>query len=59
LQIAKGQNTTLELISTTVAHATNAMLIILAISLGLVIPKLALDYLDQRSGSESARRDVG
>jgi uncharacterized membrane protein YjjP (DUF1212 family) len=48
MQIAKGGTATLELISVTVASGTNALLIILAISLGLVIPKLAFDHLDQR-----------
>ena len=50
LQIARGEGTTLELISVALANGTNATLIILAISLGLVIPKLGLDYLDERRG---------
>ena len=57
-QIAAGQDTTLELIGVTLANGTNALLITLAISLGLVIPKLALDYLDERSRSGSTRSDV-
>ena len=48
LQIARGENTALEPISIALANGTNATLIILAISLGLVIPKLGLDYLDER-----------
>lgn len=54
VQIAMGEHTTLELIGVTLANGTNAMLIVLAISLGLVIPKLGLDYLDHRSRSASA-----
>jgi len=48
LQIARGENAALEPISIALANGTNATLIILAISLGLVIPKLGLDYLDER-----------
>jgi uncharacterized membrane protein YjjP (DUF1212 family) len=58
VQIATGQDTTLELIGVTVASGTNAMLIILAISLGLVIPKLALDYLDERNRSGPTQRNI-
>ena len=50
MQIAGGQGTTLELIGATLANGTNALLITLAISLGLVIPKVGLDYLDERRG---------
>ena len=50
LQIARGENIALEPISIALANGTNATLIILAISLGLVIPKLGLDYLDERRG---------
>jgi uncharacterized membrane protein YjjB (DUF3815 family) len=50
LQIATGQDTTLELIGFTLTSGTNAMLVILAISLGLVTPKLVLEYLDERRG---------
>jgi uncharacterized membrane protein YjjB (DUF3815 family) len=55
MQIAKGGTATLELISVTVASGTNALLIILAISLGLVIPKLAFDHLDQRRNVRAPR----
>src|SRR5262249_48461617 len=48
MQIAQGGNTTLELIGATIASGTTAMLIILAISIGLVIAKLTVEYVDER-----------
>ena len=51
VQIATGNDPTLELIGSIIANGTNAMLIILAISLGLVIPKFALDYWDHQNRS--------
>jgi len=47
-QIATGEDMTLELIGVTLASGTQALLIIVAISLGLVIPKLVLDFIDER-----------
>jgi uncharacterized membrane protein YjjP (DUF1212 family) len=52
LQIAIGSDPTLELIGATLASGTTALLIILAISLGLVIPKLALDIVEQQRKAE-------
>jgi uncharacterized membrane protein YjjP (DUF1212 family) len=52
-QIAAGGNTTLELIGVTLASGSNALLIILAISLGLVIPKLALDFVEERRKADA------
>jgi uncharacterized membrane protein YjjB (DUF3815 family) len=52
-QIAAGGNTTLELIGITLASGTNALLVILAISLGLVIPKLALDFIEERRKADA------
>jgi uncharacterized membrane protein YjjB (DUF3815 family) len=49
LQIAGGSQTTLELISATIADGISAMLITLAMSFGLITPKLAIDYLSERS----------
>jgi len=49
IQIAAGAQTTVELVGTTVADGMTAMMIILAMSLGLVVPKLAVDYLGDRS----------
>jgi hypothetical protein len=48
VQIAQGRNTSLELINATIANGTTAMIVILAISLGLMLPKLTIDYLDER-----------
>jgi uncharacterized membrane protein YjjP (DUF1212 family) len=53
LQIAQGENATLALIGATIASGTNALLITLAISLGLVIPKLTMDYFDERGRRRS------
>ena len=48
LQIASGSQTTLELLSTTIADGLTAAIIILAMSFGLVVPKLAIDYFSDR-----------
>ena len=45
LQISTSSQTTLELISATIADGTTAALIALAMSFGLLVPKLAIDYL--------------
>jgi uncharacterized membrane protein YjjP (DUF1212 family) len=49
LQIAGGSQTTLELISATIADGMTAMIIIFAMSFGLITPKIAIDYLSERS----------
>jgi uncharacterized membrane protein YjjP (DUF1212 family) len=49
LQLADGSHTTLELISSTVADGMTAVTITLAISFGLIIPKLVIDWLYDRS----------
>ena len=49
VQLAGGAHTTLELISATIADGVTAIAIILAMSLGLIVPKLAIDYLADRS----------
>jgi uncharacterized membrane protein YjjB (DUF3815 family) len=49
LQLAGGSHTTLELISATIADGMTATTIILAMSFGLVIPKMAIDRLSERS----------
>jgi hypothetical protein len=49
VQIAGGRQTTLELISTTIADGMTAMMIICAMSFGLIVPKLVIDYLGDRS----------
>ena len=49
LQLAGGSQPTLQLISVTIADGTTAAIIILAMSLGLIIPKMIVDYLCHRS----------
>ena len=49
VQIAGGAEPTLQLISSTIADGMIATTIILAMSLGLVIPKTIVDYLGSRS----------
>jgi uncharacterized membrane protein YjjP (DUF1212 family) len=48
LQIAGGSQITLELISATIADGLTAMIITLAMSFGLITPKIAIDYLSER-----------
>jgi uncharacterized membrane protein YjjB (DUF3815 family) len=48
VQLAAGSHTTSELLSATIADGMNAILITLAMSSGLVIPKLAIDRLMRR-----------
>ena len=47
LQIAGGSQTTLELITATIADGTTAMIVTLAMSFGLITPKLVIDYLSE------------
>src|SRR6266436_983723 len=49
VQIAGGRLTTLELISATIADGMTAIMIIGAMSFGLIVPKLVIDYLGDRS----------
>jgi uncharacterized membrane protein YjjP (DUF1212 family) len=49
LQLADGSHTTLELISATIADGMTAVTIILAMSFGLIVPKLIIDWLCERS----------
>ena len=49
LQLADGTHTTLELISATVADGMIAATIILAMSFGLIVPKMVIDWLCERS----------
>ena len=49
MQIAGGAQTSLELISATIADGTSALISILAMSLGLITPKLVIDDLSERS----------
>src|SRR5215467_1135444 len=49
VQIAGGVQTSLELISATIADGMGALISILAMSLGLITPKLVIDDLSERS----------
>jgi uncharacterized membrane protein YjjP (DUF1212 family) len=49
VQIADGQQPTPELISSTISNGMNASIIILAMSFGLIIPKMMIDRLSDRS----------
>jgi uncharacterized membrane protein YjjP (DUF1212 family) len=53
VQLAEGSHTTLELISATTADGMIAVTIILAMSFGLIVPKLAIDHF---SGRETQAR---
>jgi uncharacterized membrane protein YjjP (DUF1212 family) len=48
LQFADGSDTTLELIGATIADGTTASSIVLAMSFGLIVPKLIIDRLCER-----------
>jgi uncharacterized membrane protein YjjP (DUF1212 family) len=48
VQIAGGSEPTLQLISATIADGMNATTIILAMSLGVIIPKMIVDYFGDR-----------
>jgi len=49
MQLADGARTSLELVSATIADGMTAVVIILAMSFGLIVPKLAIDRLSGRS----------
>jgi uncharacterized membrane protein YjjB (DUF3815 family) len=49
VQLAQGSQTTLDLISATTADGMIAVTIILAMSFGLIVPKLAIDHLSERA----------
>jgi uncharacterized membrane protein YjjP (DUF1212 family) len=49
VQLAEGSHTTLPLIGATIADGMTAVTIILAMSLGLIIPKMVIDHLSDRS----------
>jgi hypothetical protein len=49
VQIASGAETTLPLIQAIISAGMMAAIIILAMSLGLIIPKRIVDYLGNRS----------
>jgi uncharacterized membrane protein YjjP (DUF1212 family) len=49
VQLADSSHTTLELIRATIADGVTAITIIMAMSLGLLVPKMAIDRLSDRS----------
>jgi uncharacterized membrane protein YjjP (DUF1212 family) len=49
VQLGDGSHTTLPLISATIADGVTATAIILAMSVGLIVPKIAIDRLSDRS----------
>jgi uncharacterized membrane protein YjjP (DUF1212 family) len=49
LQIADGSHATFDLISATIADGATALFIVLAMSFGLIVPKIAIDYLSERA----------
>jgi len=49
LQLANGSNTTLDLLGATIADGVTALNVILAMSLGLIIPKIAVDRFGDRA----------
>jgi hypothetical protein len=57
VQIADGSNTTLTLISGTLADGTTAFLVVLAMGVGLLAPKLVSDRLQRKSGRLGAELD--
>ena len=48
LQIAGDAQTTLQLLSATVSDGISAIIILLAISLGLIVPKMLVDFFGDR-----------
>jgi uncharacterized membrane protein YjjP (DUF1212 family) len=48
VQLAIGTNTTLPLITATIADGTTAVAIVLAMSVGLIVPKMVIDHLSDR-----------
>jgi uncharacterized membrane protein YjjP (DUF1212 family) len=49
VQLADGSHTTVALIGATVSDAMTALSVILAMSFGLIVPKMAIDRLSERS----------
>jgi len=49
LQLADGSHTTLELLSATISDGMTAIIIILAMTFGLTVPKMAIDRLSERA----------
>jgi hypothetical protein len=58
VQLADGSRTTLALISGTIADGVTAITVILAMSLGLILPKLAIDRICDSERSTQARQVI-
>ena len=54
IQISDSAHATLPLISNTIADAMTAATIVLAMSFGLIVPKLVIDYLGDRSKGKNS-----
>jgi uncharacterized membrane protein YjjB (DUF3815 family) len=57
VQLAEGSHTTLQLISATISDGMTAILATAAMSLGLILPKLAIDHMGEKpagTGSKAA-----
>jgi hypothetical protein len=48
IQIAQGSSTTLPLIGATLSNGMTAIIIILAMSFGLIVPKMLIDHFSDR-----------
>jgi hypothetical protein len=55
-QIADGSHTTVALITGTIVDGTTAFLVLLAMGVGLLAPKLFIDRLGQKSGRTVVER---
>ena len=49
VQFADGSQRSLELLSATAADGLTAFIVILAMSFGLIVPKMAVDYFSDRA----------
>jgi len=54
VQLAEGSHTTFELISATIANSMTALAIILAMSFGLIVPKLVADHFSDKAAQAGA-----
>jgi hypothetical protein len=52
LQIASGSQMTSELLRATIADGLTATMIVLSMSLGLIVPKMAVDDFSSRAASK-------
>jgi uncharacterized membrane protein YjjP (DUF1212 family) len=57
LQLAHNSNTTLDLLGATIADGMTAVTIILAMSFGVIVPKIFIDSLGNRAAGGGLKRD--